>query len=87
MNRVHKIPQINEQNVSYDFQLSRTDGKNKYRYFSEIELLIEKCLGIITSSKTSASLLRMSSGSDWNEGTLRGEIRVRDVSHSHVVRA
>lgn len=48
---------------------------------------IEKCLGTVTSSKTSASLLRTSSGSDWKEGTLGAEITMRDVSHSHVVRA
>lgn len=51
---------------------------------ARMKICLEK---IITSSKTSASLLRMSSGSDWNEGTLGGEFRARDVSHSHVVRA
>lgn len=56
-------------------------------YVRERVLIIEKCSGIVTSSKTSASLLRTSSGSDWKEGTLGAEIRVRDVSHSHVVRA
>lgn len=58
------MPQITESFSSF------TDGRIRFRATAIMEEVLRKN---VTSSKTSASLLRTSSGSDWKEGTLGGE--------------
>lgn len=75
----HKVPPTTQRSVSHNLYSSHggTDGRKLILYVCERAFMKERkkekkksVSGDITSSKTSASLLSTSSGSDWNEGTL-----------------